>query len=176
MRKIVSIAFVIISLGAVALFFATRNSGVHHTAERRSWKNAAIIAITNDLKDPNHLNKRFPEAPKRSGGLDPSERDWLTSDTILCRDSSWLSYRGHCHKQDRKVHDIFIGKASDGMWYYSDYHFCKEMMMLASNGQPKSLEEFKKEYFLVRFDGFSDIALRPTWNIGGEPAASGNRR
>ena len=37
--------------------------------------------------------------------------------------------------------------------------------MLASNGQPESLERFKREYFLVSFDGSSDDALQPTWHL-----------
>ncbi len=176
MRKISAILLVIIGLGAGALYFAMKRSDVHHTAERRSWKNAAIIAITNGLKDPDHLKKRFGEIPKPRGEFDTSEPEWLTTDTIICRDASWLAYRGQCHKQDPKVHDIFIARASDGKWYYSDYHFCKEMMMLASNGQPESLGQFKKEYFLVQFDGLSDDALQPTWNIKGEQIAAGNRR
>ena len=174
MRKIAAILLVIICLGAGAFFYAVKRSDVHHTAERQSWKNEAITAITNDLKDPEHLKMRFGDIPKPRGEFDTSEPEWLTSDTIVCGDASWLAYRGQCHKQDPKVHDIFIAKASDGNWYYSDYHFCKEMFMLASNGQPGSLEEFKKEYFLVQFDGVSDDALQPTWNIRGEQASGGN--
>ena len=83
-------------------------------------------------------------------------------DIILCLDGSWLCYRAQCHKQDSKVWDIFVAKASDGRWYYSDYHFCVGMMVLSSWGQPTSLEQFKRRYALEEFDGVSDLALEPT--------------
>jgi len=169
MRKIAAILLVIVCLGAGAIFFALKRADVHHTAERRSWKNAAIIAITNDLKDADHLKKRFGGIPKPRGEFDTSDPEWLTADTIVCRDASWLAYRALTHKKDPKVYDIFVAKASDGKWYYSDYHFCKEMVVLMSNGQPDSLDQFEKEYYLVPFDGSSDDALKPTWTIRAEP-------
>ena len=171
MRRTATILLVIVCLGAVALFYAVNRTDMHHTAERRSWKNAAIAAITNDLRDPDHLKKRFGEIPRPRGEFDTSEPEWLTPDTIVCANASWLAYRGLCHKQDAKIHDIFIAKASDGNWYYSDYHFCKQMLVLAMNGQPESLERFTKDYLLVRFDGASDDALQPTWNIRSEQAS-----
>lgn len=161
MRKIAAILLVIVCLGTGAFFIAGKRSDVHHTAERRLRKNGAIVAITTDLKEPDYLKKRFGEVPTPRGEFDTSGPEWKTADTIVCRDSSWLAYRAQCHKVDPKVHDIFIAKASDGNWYYSDYHFCIDMMMLEE--QPRSLEDFKYRYFLVNFDGVSDKALDPTW-------------
>lgn len=173
MRKIIAILLVIACLGAGAIFLVLKRSDEHHTAERRLWKNEAIVAITNDLRDPDHIGKRFGEISMPRGGLDASGSEWLTADAIVCRDASWLAYRGQCHKQDPRIYDIFIARASDGNWYYSDYHFCKEMMLLESDGQPESLEQFVKAYNLVQFDGSSDDALRPTRNIQG---GGGGRR
>ena len=170
MRKAtVILRFGVLCPGAGAFFFATKKSpGVHHFPERRLWKDAAILAINQDLKDPDHLEKRFGEIPRPLGDFDTSEPEWLTADTIVCRDASWLAYRGQCHKEDPKFHDIFIARASDGNWYYSDYHFCKEMMVLAMHGQPESLQQFKAKYFLARFDGASDEALNPTRGGGAD--------
>ena len=47
-------------------------------------------------------------------------------------------------------------------------------MVLESNGQPETLDQLKKEYYLVEFDGSSDDALEQTWNIKGEQAVDGN--
>lgn len=170
MRKAtVILLFGILCLGAGAFFFATRkNPDVHYSPERRMWKDSAILAIASDLKDPDHLKKRFGEIPRPLGDFDTSEPEWLTTDTIVCRDASWLAYRGQCHKEDPKIHDIFIAQASDGNWYYSDYHFCKEMCVLAMHGQPGSLQLFKAKYFLARFDGASDEALNPTRGGGAD--------
>jgi hypothetical protein len=108
------------------------------------------------------------------GDFDTSEPEWLTADTIVFRDASWLAYRGQCHKEDPKIHDIFIARASDGNWYFSDHHFCKEMMVLSMDGQPGSLEQFKAKYFLGRFDGASDEALKPTSSRGADRAEAGS--
>jgi hypothetical protein len=174
MRKVTVILLVNLCLGAGAIFFATRkNPDVHHSAARRSWKDAAILAITRDLKAPDYLMKRFGEITQPRGHFDTSEPEWLTADTIVFKDASWLAYRGQCHKEDPKVHDIFIARGSDGNWYYSDYHFCKEMMVLSMDGQPGSLQRFKARYFLGRFDGASDEALQPTSSMGADRAEAG---
>ena len=90
---------------------------------------------------------------------------WLSNDLILCADGSWLAYRAECYKRDPKVRDIFIAKASDGKWYYSDYHFCIDMVVLDPDGQPESLERFRSQYRLREFDGRSDDALRSTRDL-----------
>lgn len=175
MRRLAVILLVLLCLGTGAYFFASKKSpGMHHFSERRLWKDAAILAINHDLKDPDYLKKRFGEIPRPLGDFDTSEPEWLTADTIVCRDASWLAYRGQCHKQDPKIHDIFIARASDGNWYYSDYHFCKEMYVLAMKGQPESLQQFKARYFLARFDGTSDEALNPTRDGGGDQGEAGS--
>ncbi len=150
MRKLLVILMVLGCVMAV-LFLVQRRTDPHHSAERREWKDQAIIAIGNDLKDPDHPKKR-------------REWDgWLTKSIIVCEDGSWLAYRSQCHKEDPKVHDIFVAKASDGRWYYSDFHFCVGAVVLEMRGQPESLERFKVGYLLAEFDGVSDAALAPTW-------------
>ncbi len=161
MRKLAVILLAILCLGAGAYYFATKKGrGVHYFPERRLWKDAAILAINNDLKDPDHLKKRFGEIPQPRGDFDTSEPEWLTADTIVCGDASWLAYRAQCHKEDPQIHDIFIARASDGNWYYSDYHFCKEMMVLAMDGQRESLQQFKAKYFLSRFGKILPVPLK----------------
>ena len=138
-----------------------------HTAYRRGWKNDAIAAITKDTKNPEYLKERFGEVPMPRSEFDTSDDEWLTKDTIVCRDATWLAYRAETWKVDPEIrHDLFIAKASDGRWYYSDFHFCVDMMSLAGNEQPASLEEFRHQYFLEEFDGISDQALERTWTGG----------
>jgi hypothetical protein len=162
MRKIVSVSVVILCVIAVGIFVVGKRFDEFHTVERRKWKNDMIASITTDLKNPDYLKERLGEVPKPMADFDTSEPQWLTEDTIVCRDASWLAYRAQTHKNDPKIHDIFIARASDEKWYYSDFHFCKQMMVLESNGQPETLEQLKKEYSLVEFDGSSDDALNQT--------------
>lgn len=133
-RKFIILLLVIAVSGTGLAFLVNKRRDVHHTKARREWKNEAVASIRTDLLDPDHLKKRFGKTPAPETGAAMSEAEWLTSDTIVCSDSSWLAYRGQCHKEDPKVHDIFIARASDGRWYYSDYHFCKQMLILATNG------------------------------------------
>lgn len=168
MRKIAAISVVILCIIAWVAFVAVKRSDEFHTPERRQWKNEVITAITKDLENPSYLKERFGEVPKPMGEFDTSEPQWLTEDTIVFRDASWLAYRAQTHKNDPKFHDIFIARASDGKWYFSDFHFCKQMMVLESNGQPTSLDQFKWQYFMVEFDGVSDASLNHTWIPNGE--------
>lgn len=166
-RKCLSTGFkitvlTILCVVAGGIVYALRRSDEHYSEERRQWKNSAIAAITNDLKDPDHLKERLGDSSKTVGKWDDTE--WLTPDTIACRDGAWLAYRSQTYKVDPKIYDIFVARASDGNWYYSDYHFCIGAMVLMSHGQPVSLDRFRKDYCLTQFDGSSDDALRPTQN------------
>lgn len=124
-----------------------------HTKERRAAMQTILADISADT-----AGGEKPHAP--------GDGEWMDERLIECSDGAWLAYRARCQKVDRKIHDIFIARASDGRWYYSTYHFCIHMMVLAGNGQPASLEDFIREYSLKEFDGRSDIALMPTWPAG----------
>ncbi|MCW1914355.1 hypothetical protein OJ996_12265 [Luteolibacter sp. GHJ8] len=138
-------------LAAGASLHYLRNGGdVYHTRERRAAKDAMIQSIRADLA----------AAPTPA---QPGDGEWYDGEAIFNEDGSWLAYRSRCHKQDPKVYDLFIAKGSDGKWYYSSYHFCIDAMVLGSNDQAASLDEFKRSYSLMEFDGESDDALAKTW-------------
>lgn len=162
MRRSFTVLALLAFLGAGG-FAVIRNQDPDRSAERRAWKNDALEAIRKDLAAPDYLKRRFGEVPQAGSFFDTEEDGWLTPDTIVCRDGSWLAYRSRCHKEDAAVHDIFVAKASDGRWYYSDFHFCIDAIVLKMRGQPESLAAFKAGYHLAEFDGHSDDALAPTW-------------
>ncbi len=139
----------ILVIGLLVYLFVSRPD-IYHTKERRAAKKEMVRLITDDLSRTN--------SPGR-----PAEDEWMDGKVIFNEDGSWLAYRSRCHKQDPKVYDLFISKASDGRWYYSTYHFCIDAIVLGENGQPASLADFKEDYFLAEFDGKSDEALKPTW-------------
>jgi hypothetical protein len=154
MRRTHLIPLLLVIAGAgAAAWLGLRHTDPHYATERRAWKNRAIEEVKQESATPPDPDARY------------SEDEWLTTGKIACADGSWLAYRSQCHKQDPKVWDIFIAKASDGRWYYSDFHFCIGAMVLGMRGQPESLEKFKSDYFLAEFDGSSDAALSPTWRI-----------
>lgn len=157
MRKLFIFILILVCIFTAGLFYLIQKADVHHTKKRLAWKNAAIQTIMTHLKDHDHLKKSFSH-----------DSEWLTPNTILCQDGSWLVYQSQCHKEDPEIHDIFIAKASNGKWYYSDFHFCINLMVLGSDDQPKSLGSLQYQYFLVEFDGKSDEALNPTWIPYGE--------
>jgi hypothetical protein len=166
MKKWITTLAILACVAGGVMFYLHERHDLHHTAYRRDWKNNAIREIHSDIANPKHFIERFGSEPAPRGDFDTSgEELWLREDTIICADGSWLIYRNRCHKEDAKIHDIFIAYASDKKWYYSDYHFCIGAMVVGMRGQSASLDDFRREFFLVPFDGESDDALDPTWKI-----------
>jgi len=81
------------------------------------------------------------------------------------KNGDWIACQNICSKEDSRVQDLFIGRASDGKWYYSTFHFCIGMTVLRDmeQWQPDSLAQFVDAYWLVPFDGRSDECLKATW-------------
>jgi hypothetical protein len=92
---------------------------------------------------------------------------WLSPHLILMENGEWIAYASMCSKEDGRIHDIFIGRGSDGKWYYSTYHFCRQMIVLMMHsgmeGQRETLKGFAQMYHLREFDGRSDECLGKTW-------------
>ena len=139
----------ILIAAAVVAFFALRPDR-YHTRERRAAKAQMIEGIGKQVA---RLN---PDTELKGGA-------WWDGEFIRFYDGSWIAYRAQCHKVDPKVYDLFIGRGSDGNWYYSTYHFCIGMLALQGHDQMDRLQDFISEYSLETFDGSSDQALLPTW-------------
>ncbi len=85
---------------------------------------------------------------------------------IVMTNGQWMAYRNVCAKEKEGIPDLFLGRGSDGRWYYSTYHFCIRMIVLKDMlGQPESLAQFVQEGFLREFDGHSDECLKKTWPL-----------
>jgi hypothetical protein len=104
----------------------------------------------------------------------PAPASWVGDGVLLMKNGDWIAYEGICSKQDPRIHDLFIGRGSDGKWYYSTFHFCIRMTVLRvmEEWQPDSLAQFVDAYLLVPFDGRSDECLNATWT-GAEPYGLG---
>ncbi len=160
-------AFTVLAVMAGGVgFYLHHRKDLLHTAHRREWKNNAIREIRSDIANPKYFIDRFGSEPAPLGVFDTSGEDedrWLRDNTIICADGSWLIFRNRCHKEDPKIHDIFIAYASDKRWYYSDFHFCIGAMVVGMRGQSATLDDFRKDFFLKSFDGDSDDSLDQTW-------------
>jgi hypothetical protein len=88
---------------------------------------------------------------------------WISEDLIVMTNGQWMVYRNVCAKEQERIPDLFLGRGSDGRWYYSTFHFCVRMINLKDVvGQPKSLTEFSRTCYLKEFDGHSDECLKDT--------------
>lgn len=157
-----------ISLVIVAAILVLLASGVFLLAKgnpysRWAWKNRAVAEISRQAKDPAWLATEL--ASMRSATNSPIESDaWLSRNLIVMTNGDWVAYRNICRKQNFWIRDLFIGRGSDGHWYYSTYHFCINMFVLSgmSKGQPASIAEFTKSYDVRQFDGQSNECLKST--------------
>ena len=131
-------------------------SGLHDPA-RVAWKDRAIAEIAARAEDEKWLAAELARIQERR---EARPYDWFSKSLIPMENGDWIIYAAECYKSDPRIWDIFIGRGSDGKWYYTTYHFCVGMMEL---GQTKSLSEFAEYYAAREFDGKSDACLEMTW-------------
>lgn len=163
MNKKLPIAIVLgVFLAALAMVLLRGGDRLRSTA-RKQWKDNAVAEIALWMSDPKWLAAETNTLAAKAA-KDPSDSDaWLSERLILMKNGEWIAYASECSKKDRRIHDIFLGRASDGKWYYSSYHFCIGMLELKMEEQPETLSSFAKDYFLRDFDGRSDVCLELTW-------------
>jgi hypothetical protein len=133
------------------------------TAERRAWKDSSIGSISQRVADPAWPTSELALFKQQANRIPEDPSYWLSPRLILMENGEWLAYTNTCNKEDSAIHDFFLARGSDGRWYYSTFHFCKGMIVLRYEDQPKSLAAFEKTYYLRTFDGLSDECLQKTW-------------
>jgi len=133
------------------------------TKARKDWKANAIAEITRRSDDTNWLASEVRQLRTEMAKAEPGSGDWISQQLILLKNGDWMVFANKCQKEDNRIHDIFLGRGSNGKWYYSTYHFCIAMIVPRGDEQPESLAAFVQRYFLVEFDGRSDDCLKATW-------------
>jgi hypothetical protein len=152
----------LILLTAVSVFVARSQNPLHAPA-RKEWKEQALPEIARRATDAAWVAAETASL-KAKLAQDPSDDStWFSDRLILMKNGEWISYASKCSKEDSRIHDIFVGRASDGKWYYSTYHFCVGMLELRVEEQPDDLTHFIRDFFLREFDGRSDECLNLTW-------------
>jgi hypothetical protein len=132
------------------------------TPARREFKDQALLTIAARLADEPWIAQHIATI----SALPPRERAvdrWFTEELLLMQNGDWVIAQHACRKRPPGIHDLFIGRASDGKWYYSTFHFCVGFASLGGETQPPTLHDFTRLYHLIEFDGRSDDCLNATW-------------
>ena len=150
---------------AVAVF---ATGGRLQAEPRREWKEQAIATIERRLSDRQDLQSEIDSIAKTLSTTRPAPGSWVGQDVLVMKNGEWIAFDNICSKEDSRIHDLFIGHGSDGKWYYSTFHFCRDMTTLRvmQEWQPDSLAQFARAYWLTQFDGRSNEALKTTWTSG----------
>jgi hypothetical protein len=128
---------------------------------RNRWKVEALAKINHLASDTNWVQREIATLTAQPPGDDGT--GWLSDHFILMKDGSWLVYDNICTKSDWRIADIFVGRASNGKWYYSTFHFCIGAIVLRFQGRPADLPTFQKDCYLAEFTGQPTERLRITW-------------
>ena len=152
MKRKLIIVILILALIPLLLGAAVVQARYSKRAVRRAWKDSAVVNVARLADDPAWRAQEISslESP-----------DWATGQIAVMKNGEWIVGDGKYHDPD--VNDIFVGKASDGKWYYSTFHFCQNNITLHMELQAADLAAFKARYALREFDGVSDEALQKTW-------------
>lgn len=155
----------IIIITVAVLLLVVACVGLHQCRywTRRAWKNNAIAQVSKHASDPAWVAAQIEMIRARHSPSQGEHRYFSSPDMILMKNGEWIACASICRKQDWRIDDIFIGRGSDGKWYYSTYHFCIDMMNLTMYHERPSLQDFAQIYFLREFDGQSNDCLQATW-------------
>jgi hypothetical protein len=147
--------------------FQFSNSPRLRSESRRVWKDHAVRDIAERTRDVGWVQEERQALRVNASNSWTDSDTWMSPGLILMTNGDWIAYTNVCSKQDRRIHDLFIGRGSDNKWYYSTYHFCINMIDLRIGTEggvaPATLHEFAKQYYLREFDGRSDESLSKTW-------------
>jgi hypothetical protein len=160
----VAIAVIVtVIVGAAVVLHSLGLHDLPRSKWRREWKAAVIAAVEKQTSDRGWVEKEVSAVKAKLESQGEADGGWSSSSLILMGNGDWIAYASRCRKEDWRIRDIFIGRASDGKWYYSTYHFCIGMLSLRVDDRPESLAKFISTYSLREFDGRSDECLKQTW-------------
>lgn len=134
------------------------------SAARRKWRDQAVARIQRRLDDKTWLESEVASLQSIVARR-PVEGAWVGDELLVMKNGDWIVCQNVCTKEQNNAvkKDLFIGRGSDGKWYYSTFHFCVGKCVLQIERQPESLAQFVEAYWLAPFDGRSDESLKPTW-------------
>lgn len=151
------------TLIVILLFIALIFSACHiarwtTSRERTKWKTPALqrlaeLSFTNEIVLHELKQMESPSSPDLA---------WANAHVLRMANGEYIIYE---YRHGRNIHfppHLFLGRASDGQWLYSSYHFCNSMAMVKMENPPASIADFAKKYSARPFDGKSDACLTLT--------------
>ena len=145
--------------GVMYVKHLVRHRQIVREEANREFRRNAVAEVTRLTADKGWIQDRIASMPE----VKVSDNRWFSTNLIIMVNHEWIACQAACTKSNWKLDDLFIGKASDGKWYYTTYHFCIEMSWLQGNGPSEGLSAFIKEYALVEYSGDANAELMPTW-------------
>jgi hypothetical protein len=163
-KLVIGGAAFLLCVAALGLALVMRGERLN-SKPRKEWKQKAIAEIAQQTSDSARVRKEIESLKTKPSG-DSEWARWISEDIIVMTNGEWMAYRNICAKEEGRIPDLFLGRGSDGKWYYSTYHFCIGMIALKIvNDQPESLTKFRSDGYLREFDGHSDECLKKTWPL-----------
>jgi hypothetical protein len=132
-----------------------------HERARAEWKVGALgrlaaLSITNkEVADELAMLKGDMATPVNWG--------WASEHVLRMTNGEYVTYAFRHGFNSGFIDHLFLGRGSDGRWYYSTYHFCNGMVGVRSDDPPGSINQFARTYSAKEFDGQSDECLKHTW-------------
>ena len=123
-RRIWAAAVLAIVILVVAVGFVWSLSDPLHSSARRQWASDAIATINSRVVDKVWIESELAKL-KRTAASQPWG-GWVGDELLVAQNGEWIVCENLCTKEQKTTirKDIFIGRGSDGRWYYSTFHFC----------------------------------------------------
>ncbi|HEX8340560.1 MAG TPA: hypothetical protein VF624_06585 [Tepidisphaeraceae bacterium] len=150
---------------AIAVLVVWTQSDPLRSAARRQWRDEAVANVRRRVDDKAWLESELARL-KPIAATQPYQGGWVGDELLVMKNGDWIICQNVCTKERNTAvkKDLFIGRGSNGKWYYSTFHFCVGKCVLLIERQPDSLSQFVDGYWLVPFDGESDESLKVTWD------------
>jgi len=142
--------------GVMALVIASRVRQSSMDTATRSFRDGSITEITRLTADAQSVSNRVASMARQS---DEEDR-WFSEHIIVMKTGEWVVYVSKCSKEDPRIRDTFVCRASDGGWYESTFHFCIGAIVLRMEGQPADLRAFITQYRLSPLPGQPNTVLK----------------
>src|SRR5258706_6449409 len=131
-RLIFLIALALVAAGAWLALRARNTFDPFYAQPRIDWKDHAITLIQQRAADPAWIATQTARLHARTATRPFA--NWIGDEILLMKNGDWIICQNICRKQAPHIEDLFIGLGSDGRWYYSTFHFCVNMNVLAGEG------------------------------------------
>ena len=115
--KWVLFAAAILVVAVVSYAFISLPSADRRYAKpRKEWQDNAIPSVQRKAGDSAWITTQVAALNTTIAAGRNSNRDWIGDELLLMENGDWIVYALQCSKADQRIHDIFIGRASDGKW------------------------------------------------------------